>query len=54
MGMQSHVIMHPSLEVAKRKTQRTVRARSLSLCGTCRLYLSCLYGEGVALKLFAR
>ena len=32
-------------------TQHTVRARIPSLCGTCRLYLSCPYGKGVALKI---
>ena len=32
--------------------QHTVGARCLGLCGTCRLYLSCPYGEGVALELF--
>ena len=55
MDIQSHVIMHPFRGVAKRKnpTQDTVRARSLSLCGTWRLYLSCPYGKGVPLKLFA-
>ena len=55
MGIQSHEIMHPSLQGANRKnpTQDTVKSRSLSLCGSCGLYLSCPYGEGVALKLFA-
>ena len=28
-----------------------VRARCLAVCGTCRLYLSCPYGEGVALEI---
>ena len=34
-------------------TQDTVRARSLRVCGTCRLYLSCPYGEAVVSKLSA-
>ena len=50
MGMQSHIMVHPCHLSGKtqHRTEDTVTARCMGLCGTCRLYLSCPYGEGVA------
>ena len=55
MGMQSHVLMHPPLQEAKRKTQR--RIPSGHAVWVCVVPASCtcpvLIARGVALKLIA-